>query len=224
GIWRMMAALAGVHGDSKGLIFPFAVAPLQAVVVPIFRKDEERKEVMDYSGKALAALKEAGIAAALDGSDKSPGYKYNFWELKGVPVRVEIGPKEVKEGMATLVRRTGKEKASVGVNELARAVEEQGRLLTGELRGRSKKILEEAVKDASSKEGVRSVLDAKGIARAFFCSFGMDGKPCADELKDFTTGGKVRGRRIDGKEGKEQGKCVVCGKPSGTPTYIARQY
>ncbi len=223
GIWRMMAAVAAVHGDSKGLIFPFDVAPIQVVIVPIMKGKEDGKDILAYANSVAEALKEAGIKVRIDDSDKNPGFKYNYWELKGVPLRAEVGAREEKEKTVTLVRRTTREKTTVKAAELVQKIKEQAAVLLKELQERSSKWLLDRIREGGDKEGVLRILEEKGIAKAFFCSLEMEGKKCADELKEYTKGGKVRGKRV-GEESQGNGCCIMCGKTSSQQAYIARQY
>ncbi len=103
--WRFMGGLIMIHGDDQGLRLPPKVAPVQAVIVPIFKNDAERGAVMAAGERIFAELKAAGIKVKLDDRDETPGFKFNDWEMRGVPVRVEIGPKDVEKNSVALARR-----------------------------------------------------------------------------------------------------------------------
>ncbi len=224
GVWRMMAATVSVHGDNKGLIFPYAVAPLQVVIIPILRGKEGNEATLAYAQETAKMLKKAGIRVMLDDSDKNPGFKYNYWEVKGVPLRIEIGGREAAEQTLTIVRRTDRNKTLVKRSQAVEKIEQEAAVVLTVLLERSKTALEGKIEKADSKEAVLKVLEAKGIAKTHLCSMEMDGKPCAESLKDFTKGGKVRGIRLDEHEKASAGKCIVCGKPSKQVCYVARQY
>ena len=222
GIWRVMAALIAVHGDNKGLIFSPVVAPVQVVIIPIF-KAETRDAVLSYAVKARLALEKKGWRVALDDSDKSPGFKYNEWELKGVPLRLEIGGREAEAGNVTLVRRDTHEKALVPFAVLPRAVARAGKAVAKELAKRSKAGLKTRITKCKSVDAIGRVLDGKGgFCKVNLCSVGADGTECGKLIQEKTAG-KVRGT-LYGADEKASGKCVACGKPARTVVYVARQY
>ncbi|MBX7213898.1 MAG: proline--tRNA ligase [Thermoflexales bacterium] len=103
--WRFMGGMIMVHGDDQGLRLPPRIAPLQAVIVPIYKTDDEKSRVMEAADRIFRALKAAGIRVRLDDRDETPGFKFNDWEMRGVPVRVEIGPKDVANNSVALARR-----------------------------------------------------------------------------------------------------------------------
>lgn len=222
GIWRIMAALIAVHGDAKGLVFPTVVAPIQIVIVPIF-KEENKAKVVDYCRKMAASLEKAGWRVLVDDSDKSPGFKYNQWEMKGVPLRVEVGGREVDAGTATLVRRDTHEKTVVSVAELPKKAKAAGKSILKELAKRSKAELKARVTSCRSIEAIGKTLDSTGgFCRVSLCSNGADGTACGKLIQEKTAG-KVRGTLI-GKAEAPSGKCVACGKPATAVVYVARQY
>ncbi len=220
GIWRMMAALIATHGDNKGLVFPFALAPLQTIIIPIPKTGEE-KNIEKYCMEIKEELEANGVECKVDDSTKTPGYKYNFWELKGVPLRIEIGAREAKEKTATIVRRDNRDKTTCKFSEMAGNVKETGAKLDKDLLKKAQDDLEDKVKTAKTKEEVGKALDAKCYAKTFICSTEKEGVKCSQELQAFTKGGKVRGELVGEK--KVSGKCCVCGK-TGAQVYIARQY
>jgi prolyl-tRNA synthetase len=116
---RLVGALIMVHGDQKGLIIPPKVAPIQAVIVPIFKNEEDKKLVMDVAQTLQITFKKAGIRIHIDDTDKSPGAKFYKWELKGVPFRIEIGPRDLAHNQVTVVSRLSSEKKIVTVDALA---------------------------------------------------------------------------------------------------------
>ncbi len=220
GIWRMMGAVIATHGDSKGLVFPFAIAPLQVVIVPIPKTGEE-KNIEAYCNAVKEALEKSGIECKIDNSGKTPGYKYNYWELKGVPLRIEIGGREAKEKTVTIARRDNREKATCSVKEASAKIVELGEKIDAALLANAEKMMKEHVKTAKIKQEVLTAIDAKCYAKTFICSTDKEGTVCAQELQAFTKGGKVRGELAGEKSAK--GKCCVCGKP-GVQVYVARQY
>ncbi len=222
GIWRVLAALISVHGDNKGLIFPYEVAPLQVVIVPIAKGDDEKK-IHEYCKKVEKMLKEANIRCTLDLSAKTPGYKYNYWELKGVPLRIEIGKREQENEKITLARRDTREKITVSNGGAVEEIVKLGKEINKSLLHKATAELEAKIKPAETKEQVAELLGSKCYARVAFCSIEKDGKQCADELQAYTKGGKVRGVLFGSTE-HAKGKCLMCGKTANHMVYVAKQY
>ncbi|HLC48203.1 MAG TPA: proline--tRNA ligase [Candidatus Norongarragalinales archaeon] len=220
GIWRVLGAVISVHGDQKGLIMPYAIAPIQVIIVPISKSDSG-DEVLKKAIEIKSLLLSAGIRAEIDKSDRTPGFKYNWWEMRGVPFRIELGSREVVEKCATLVRRDTREKIKIGIDGLVDAVLAQADLQLKSLKANSEKELAQAIRTANTKEEAKRILEEKGFARIFICTLDMDGRKCAEDLKEFTKGGKVRGIRLGEKP--ENGKCIACGR-DGIRVYFARQY
>ncbi len=220
GIWRILAAVIAMHGDNKGLVFPYNIAPLQVIIIPIPKTGEE-KSIQTHCEKVLQELEKNGIQCKVDNSPKTPGYKYNYWELKGVPLRIEIGAREAKEKTATIVRRDNREKTTCPLKEVSAKVKEAGDELDKNLLANAERYLEEKVKPAKTKQEVLAALDTKCYAKTFICSTDAIGAKCGNELQAFTKGGKVRGELVGEKPAK--GKCCVCGK-TGIQIYLARQY
>ncbi len=220
GIWRVMGAVISIHGDNKGLILPFTIAPIQVIIIPILRGSESGK-VLEKSEELKKQLASAGIRADIDASDKTPGFKFNWWEMKGVPFRIEFGAKELAENSATLARRDTKEKRKIPISDIGNEIRAEAERMLSALREKNLKELNSSIKIANSKEDANKILNEKGIAKIFICSMEMDGKKCADELKDSTKGGKIRGTRIG--ESIEKGKCILCAR-EGLRVYFARQY
>ncbi len=219
GIWRILGAIIATHGDNKGLIFSFNIAPLQVIIVPIPKTGEE-KNIEQHCEKVRKELEKKGIECQVDNGPKTPGFKYNQWELKGVPLRIEIGAREAKDKKVTLVRRDNREKTVASLKEVVQKVVELGEKLDVDLLAKAQNELDR-VKDVKTKEEALKALDSKCYARTFICSTTMDGKKCAEELQSFTKGGKVRGELVGEKSVK--GKCCICGK-NGVQVYVARQY
>jgi len=216
---RMFASVVLTHGDDKGLKFPFEIAPLQVIIVPILA-DKEPK-VLKTAEKIKAKLEAENISVEIDNSDKRPGEKYYYWEMKGVPLRIEIGPRDIAKDKALLFRRDTEKKKEVSIKTIVKDV-----ILAGEDLSKSlKKVADEnfkgIVKDCKSITEVKKVV-GKGIARVNFCSCDLDGEKCATKIEK-ETGGEIRGTRIDVNE-KAKGKCIICGKEAKEVIYVAKSY
>jgi prolyl-tRNA synthetase len=225
GIWRIFAAVIAVHGDDQGLVLPFGLAPVQAVIIPITfagKEDAAAKVLAKARGLEQDLLK-AGYAVKLDDSAQTPGFKFNQWELQGVPLRIELGPKEAEQGMLTLARRTDRGKVKVKESELVKAIEEQARLVDAEIERRASGYFKGNTKDARSfGELKRAIGEHRGFVRAPFCSMGKDGEACAEKVKEATTA-VACGVPLDKPEKPAQGaKCVSCGKPAGLVMWFAK--
>jgi len=218
-ISRIFASVVLTHGDNKGLRFPFEIAPKQIVVIPILIEKEPK--VLKKAQEIMQILKEKGYRVELDDTDKRPGEKFYYWEMKGVPLRLEIGPKDLKEGKIVISRRDAEKKTSVEEKDIVKEVEKQGKELSENLKKQAMKSFEGLIKDVKTIEDIKSIVGT-GIARANFCSVEKEGTPCA-EVIEKETGGKVRGTRADMDE-KPTENCVVCQKKATKVVYIAKDY
>ncbi len=218
---RIMASVILTHGDNKGLKFPFEIAPRQIVIIPILAEKEPK--VLKKAKELAEKLEKEGYRVELDNSDKRPGEKFYFWEMKGVPLRIELGPKDLASKKVMIYRRDTEEKKAVAEKDISKEVEKQGKELSENLKKKAMKSLEGKIADAKNIEEVRKIMGA-GIARANFCSVEKDGNACA-EVVEKETGGKIRGTRIDNKEKFITGeKCIICGKKAKHVVYIAKDY
>jgi prolyl-tRNA synthetase len=220
-IWRMVASVISLHGDDKGLRFPFEIAPLQVIIVPIGH--HENKPVLRYCGNVRKSLLESGLTAEVDSRDYTPGWKFNHWEMKGVPIRLEIGPREMSARKVTLVRRDTGGKKKVPVKDIAASVQKQGKLLSLSLRREADAYFRKNIREARSMEELRRALARGGFVRIGFCSTGIEGLPCAEKIKESLKA-DVRGERADRKEPARGRKCVVCGRPAKHVVYVGKQY
>jgi prolyl-tRNA synthetase len=219
---RIFASLVSVHGDNKGLRFPFEVAPKQIVVIPL-ALDKDPK-VLPFSRKLAAELQADGYRVELDSSEKTPGEKFYFWEMKGVPLRIEIGPKELKEKKFTVYRRDILQKETIPASSLKKWVEKTGKAVTDTLKKEASHLFDNSIHDAQSFPELKKALSERGFVRTNFCSDEKEGIECAEKIEKELSA-NVRGKRAD-KEEKPFGlqKCVVCGRAARTVLYIAKQY
>jgi len=228
GIWRIMAAIIGVHGDDNGLILPFDVAPLQVVIIPIIFKGKEKG-----SAKVLKVCKDLekkiikfGFKVKFDDTDDTPGAKYNKWELKGVPLRLEVGPKEVDEGVVSLVLRNEKKRIKVKVKDLEKEIKKQSKRLDDLIEKNAEKYLEGKVKETKKLDDLVKIMKKhKGFVKVPFCSVEKDGEKCEQVMKDKTQGGKVCGTLYPKPEKVKSGdKCIVCNGKAKHIVYVAKSY
>ncbi len=216
GVSRILGAVVAIHGDDKGLILPPAVAPVQIVIIPVFTKQTEAI-VMKKAGEILGSLAEKDFRVDLDDRlQHTPGYKFHEWELKGVPVRIEIGPKDIEDGVVSIVRRDFLERIRVPQEKLEEQLLEIMDSIGAQLLKRAEEMMK--IEDAKDYAELKKDLKEGGFVRIDFC---MEEK-CADKLKDETTA-EIRGT-LFGKKEKVGDKCVVCGKKAKEKVYIGISY
>jgi prolyl-tRNA synthetase len=217
---RFVGAIIMVHGDDQGLILPPRLAPYQTVVVPIFRNDEEKNQVLTAARRIRSELADAGIRLKLDEREGvSPGFKFNDWEMRGVPLRLEIGPKDVAKGSAVLARRDlpGKEGKSLASQQgLGSAVSKLLDEIQQALYDRALEFRNAHTVEPAGYDEFKEAVD-KGFAFAWWCSDGG----CEEKIKEET---KATMRCIPLDQPGEAGKCVYCGKPASEKAIFARAY
>jgi prolyl-tRNA synthetase len=217
---RIMASILSVHGDDSGLILPYAVTPTHAVIVPFYSKN--KKKVDEVSEKIWQELSDENIDVEIDNSDKRPGEKFFFWEMKGVPFRIEIGEKEIKEGKATVFIRDTKEKISVKIKGLAEEIRNLGAEYDVRLISKADNFFKGRVSNCKDKASIKKALDAGKVARFNFCSADRPGEGCAGYIEKELQA-RVMGTRADKNE-KASGKCHFCGKKAGVVIYAGKSY
>jgi prolyl-tRNA synthetase len=220
-ISRIYGAMISIHGDDKGLRLPYKVAPYQVVIVPI-AKGANTAEVIDYCRNIETKLAKKGIRVHIDDCDETPGWKYNYWEMKGVPIRVEAGPRDIKNEEAVVFRRDTMKRETVTLKDIVKRVTKLGEEIDKNLLSLAEAKFEDFTVDADTLGKVGDALDNGKVARTPYCTTEMEGESCATVIKD-ETGGEVRGTRIDLEE-KGEGVCLVCGKPAKDIVYISRSY
>jgi len=214
---RLIGALVMVHGDERGLKLPPKVAPVQIIIVPIMF-DKTKKEVLKKAESIRTILKK-DFRVEIDIRDGyTPGWKFNEWEMRGVPLRLEIGPKDMKQGQVMLVRRDTGEKVAVKEEQLAETVKELLDNIQENLFTRAKKFLKENIRDTSDYNEFKKIIEKqRGLIKTYWCG----SKDCEDKIKEET---KASIRCIPFEQEKASGKCIYCGKESSTLVYFARAY
>ncbi len=219
-ISRIYGAMAAILGDDKGLVLPFELAPYQVVIVPILFKDSTDKVLKQCS----AIEKELSVKYRVffDKREVSAGEKFHEWELKGVPLRIEIGPKDLEKEQAIVVNRQTGKKSAVKLSAISKHVDSVSKEYTKSLKQKKMAGFKGYTVDCDNIEEVREAVDNKKMARAGFCSIDLDGAECAAEIEK-SLGASVRGKLVDEEKHKFK-KCCVCGKPAGETVYIAKSY
>jgi prolyl-tRNA synthetase len=220
--WRLLGALIMVHGDDKGLLLPPRIAPIQAVIIPIlFSAGETSESVMRKCDEVRATLQSAGIRVFVDSRENyTPGWKFNDWELKGVPLRIEIGPRDLASGSAVLVRRDGGKKEITKLEGIVESVSLKLEDIQNSLWNKANDLLQSKTSDASTFEELERLLDDKGgFVRAFWC----ESRACEDKIKD-KTGADIRVIPFEQAKDIDKSECVFCGKNAKYLVYFARAY
>lgn len=215
---RLVGAIIMTHGDDQGLIFPPRLAPIQAVIVPIFKNDEEKSRVMPVVESVTNQLKSFRIKVD-DRSEVTPGFKFNDWELRGVPLRIEIGPKDVEKGSLAFARRDipGREgKTFVPQTQLEGQVAEMLSEIQASLYDRALAFRNAHIFEPKDYGELQSVVQ-DGWAYSYWCG----SLECEARIKEDT---KATTRCIPLDQKESTGKCIVCGKPAKEKAYFAKAY
>jgi prolyl-tRNA synthetase len=216
---RLIGGLVMTHSDDEGLVLPPRIAPLQVVIVPIY-KGEEQKALLDEKVHAMvASFKAAGIRVKYDDSDNQrPGWKFAEYELKGVPVRIAVGPRDLENNQVEIARRDTKEKTTVSMDGITQTVSQLLLDIQSNLFNRAKKYRDEHITSVDSWDDFIATLDNK----AGFVSAHWDGTPeTEDKIKGMT---KATIRCIPLNNEQEAGTCILTGKPSVQRVLFARAY
>jgi len=218
---RMIGAIIMTHGDDKGLILPPRLAPIQVVMVPIYKNETEKSAVMPVADRIFAELKAAGIRLKMDNREElTPGFKYNDWEMRGVPLRLEVGPKDLEKNSVALARRDvpGREgKIFVSQENLSATVSALLTEIQAALLLRATQMRDSHIFDPKDYTELKQVVQ-DNWAFSYWC----ESKACEAKVKEDT---KASSRCIP-LEGQpeHEGKCIVCGQPAKRKVYFAKSY
>ncbi len=213
---RLIGAMVMTHSDDKGLVLPPRIAPIQIVIVPIFR-EENKKDVLEKAREIKSKLKHHAVILD-DREGYTPGWKFNDWELKGIPLRIEIGPKDIANSQAVLARRDTGEKKIVKIDKFSEEVKETLIDIQKSLYNKAKSFLDSSIQRANNWDEFRKITDSRQIALADFCGE----ISCEEEIKAETGG--VTSRCIPFEQQKHIEKCVHCGKDGRFTIYFSKCY
>ncbi|MHA2403895.1 MAG: His/Gly/Thr/Pro-type tRNA ligase C-terminal domain-containing protein [Candidatus Kariarchaeaceae archaeon] len=171
----------------------------------------------------MKKLEKARIRAKIDDAEKRPGEKYYFWEMKGVPLRYEIGKKEMEEETVTVFRRDNRKKTLVKLDKLIDQTIKLGDKLSKDLFARAENLFEGRIQDTDSFEEMEEIIANKNAARIPYCTLELDGEACAEEIKDRITA-EVRGRELTDETVPEEKECLICGREATVFVVVGRQY
>lgn len=210
---RMIGAVIMAHGDERGLVFPPKIAPVQVVIVPVAA---HKGGVTEKCAEVSDKLKAAGVRVNIDDRDMSPGRKFNEWEMKGVPIRIEIGPRDIENGVCAVFRRDTLEKSEIPLGAISEEIsgllsEIQKNMLEKSRIRRDKKIVA-----ADSLDGILKGVEGQNFVKAGWCGC----RECEDKVKETA---QATARIMCDEEGVPE-KCAVCGKPAKHKVIFARAY
>jgi prolyl-tRNA synthetase len=216
--WRLIGAMIMVHGDDKGLVLPPRVAPIQVVIVPIYYSDKDSERVLQEAGKVEAVLKNKGIRVHMDSRDElTPGFKYNEWELRGVPLRIEIGPKDLDKKKVTVARRHIKLKTDLPLDKIESEIGVILQQVQDEMFVAAKKMLDERTVKASNYSAMKSALEKGCFVIAPWCGK----RSCEEKIKDETMADI---RVIPFGSENTGSSCVYCNERSSADVVFGRAY
>jgi len=215
---RLIGALVMVHGDDRGLVLPPKIAPHQVVIIPILYKEIERDLILSKAREVSQKLKENGIATILDDrAEYTPGWKFHEWELKGVPVRIEIGPRDVQRKQVVAARRDTFERIEVREEELVTGINELLQEIQDDLFNRAKSFLEDHIITAKTYDEFKEALRKGGLIKTCWCS----NQGCEEKIKE-ETGATIR--IVPFEEEKLFSDCVYCGGKAKEVVFFAKAY
>ncbi len=209
---RLIGALVMVHGDERGLKMPPNVAPIQTVIIPIASKKEG---VVEKCEEVKNILEMADIRVKLDNTNNTPGWKFNEYEMKGVPLRLEIGPRDIENGVATAVRRDNHEKVQISLNNIKTEVENLLKDIQDNMYALASENFNKSIVETDNYDEMVNAVNDKKVVLAYHCGCA----DCEDEIKLNTT---IKTRVIHSYD--ESHKCIYCGKTSKYRVYFGKQY
>jgi prolyl-tRNA synthetase len=214
---RFIGAIIMTHGDDQGLVLPPRLAPIQVVIVPILRKEDDRPQVMEAVDRMFAELKTAGIRVKVDDRDNvSPGFKFNEWELRGVPLRFEIGPRDVEGGTVMTARRDMLGKVVMPQADAASWTNELLEEIQQAMYDKAVAFRDAHIFDPQDYAEFQQAVE-DGWAFSWWCEDGA----CEEAIKQDT---KATTRCIPLDQAEGEGVCIHCGKPARRKVYFARAY
>lgn len=211
----MIGAIIMVHGDDDGLVLPPKVSPIQVAIIPVA---QHKEGVLEKAGELKERLSKL-YRVKLDDSDNSPGWKFSQYEMKGVPVRVEIGPKDIEKNQCVVVRRDDRSKQFVSLDDLEQTIADTLQAVHDAMYQKALENMKEKTHTATTfDEFVETAKERPGFIKAMWCG----DVECEDKIKDVTNG--VKSRCIPFEEEHISDVCVCCGKPAKHQVFWGKQY
>jgi len=215
--WRLIGGMIMTHGDDKGLVLPPRIAPIQVVIIPIYYTDNDKDSVIQKAHELEDDLSAINLRVHLDDREQlTPGFKFNDWEMKGIPIRIEIGPKDIAKKQVVLVRRHNQTKTSVNMDLLTEEISTELKNIQKEMFDAAKKILDERVVRVSEYQKFKEQLDNGKMIDCSWCG----NQTCEDKIKE-ETGADIRVIPSDNIKAET---CIYCKNAGTTNVLFARGY
>ena len=211
---RLIGAVIMTHGDDNGLVLPPYVAPIQVIVIPVAAN---KPGVIPAAKELTAKLKEAGFRVKIDDSDKSTGWKFSEWEMKGVPLRVEVGPRDLEKGQITFAKRNTGEKIVCPIDEMLEKAEELLKVIHKEMYEKAQRYLLEHTTEVRSMDELNAALEKGGYSKMMWCG----NRECEDKIKELTN---ATARCLPFNQMPFDDTCPVCGKKANKVVLFAKAY
>lgn len=211
---RLIGSIIMVHGDDNGLVLPPYVAPIQVVIIPIA---QQKPNVLPEARKIYELLSKHNIRVKIDESDKTPGYKFADWEMKGVPLRLEIGPRDIENNRCVLVKRNTQEKITVNQDDLLNQVDLLLKTIHREMYQKAYQFLLEHITEVHSLDELKQVVDRGGYAKMMWCG----DEDCENKIKELTT---ATARCMPFNQQEFDDVCPICGKKAKKVVLFAKAY
>ena len=211
---RLIGSIIMVHGDDNGLVLPPYVAPIQVVIIPIA---QQKPNVLPEARKIYELLTKHNIRVKIDESDKTPGYKFADWEMKGVPLRLEIGPRDIENNRCVLVKRNTQEKITVNQDDLLNQVDLLLKTIHREMYQKAYQFLLEHITEVHSLDELKQVVDRGGYAKMMWCG----DEDCENKIKELTT---ATARCMPFNQQEFDDVCPICGKKAKKVVLFAKAY
>ena len=216
--WRLIGGMIMTHGDDKGLVLPPKVAPIQIVIIPIYYSKEDKENVLQKACQIKDSLSNNDIRVHLDDREQlTPGFKFNDWEMKGIPIRIEIGPKDIAKNQIVLARRHNQTKISLDIDGLTEKTLSELKNIQMEMFDAAKKILDERVVRVSEYQQFKKELENGKMIDCSWCG----NQTCEDKIKE-ETGADLRVIPFDNTQKSET--CIYCKNSGTTNVLFARGY
>ena len=216
--WRLIGGMIMVHGDDKGLVLPPRVAPIQVIIIPIYYSDEDKEKIQKVSKDIEEKLKKKEIRVQVDNREQlTPGFKFNDWEMKGIPLRIEIGPKDLEKNQVTFARRHNRQKDDQQITGLVDKVVSELEQIHNDMFADAKKILDDKTVEVNDYDDFKNELEKGRLIKAPICN----NPDCEEKIKEETSA-DVRVITDDSKD--IISKCIKCSNQSVIRPLFARGY
>jgi len=215
--WRLIGGMIMTHGDDKGLILPPKIAPIQVVIIPIYYTNDDKDSVIQKAHQIKDDLSKIDLRVHLDDREQlTPGFKFNDWEMKGIPIRIEIGPKDIAKKQVVLVKRHNRTKTSLNMDSLTEEISSELKNIQKEMFDAAKKILDERIVRVSEYQQFKEQLDNGKMIDCSWCG----NQTCEDKIKE-ETGADIRVIPSDNTKAET---CIYCKNSGTTNVLFARGY